>query len=100
MGDERADVLASSRVYLQMSILCICLQALVYRSRRPLQQVPTRNTFVALYNRVLLLGGFQVGFDEIALSRCLGAVCDQGRRAGQTRLFVVVSSWVVSFLLK
>jgi hypothetical protein len=78
MGDESADVLASSCVYLH---LFICLQILMHRSRRPLQQVPTRHTFVALYNHVPLLSGFQVGLDESALSRCLGAVRDQGRRA-------------------
>jgi hypothetical protein len=76
MGDERADVLTSSCVYLHVPILCICLQALMHRCCRPLQQVPTRDTFIALYNHVPLLGGFQVGLDEIALSRCLRAVCD------------------------
>ena len=91
MGNKRADVLASSCVYLRISIYCICLQALVNRCRRPLQQVPTRNTFLALYNHMPLFAGLQVGCDETALSRGMRAVRDQGRRAGQTRLFASVS---------
>jgi hypothetical protein len=86
MRDERADVLAPSGVCFVIAVYCIRLQALMHCRSGALQQVPSRDTLITLYDHVLLTARFQVRSDDVALSRGLGSVCDQGRRTGETRL--------------
>lgn len=80
---KRTYVLAPAHVCFCISIDRLCLQALVDCCGRPLEQMSTRDAFLALHYHVSSAASLEVQSDDAALSSGLRAICDQGGRIGQ-----------------